>query len=538
MKQQPAQAVPSHPSPWSPLRRGLFRSLWIAMLASNVGTWMQDVGAAWLMTSLAPTPLMVALVQAATSLPVFLLAVPSGTLADIVDRRRYLIGVQLWMMTVALLLGVLTLAGMTTAWILLGFTFALGIGSAMMIPAWASIIPELVPRQELQSAIALNAMGMNISRAIGPAVAGLIIAASGPGAVFLLNAVSFVGVVTALVWWRREGRTSGLGAERYFGALRAGMRYARHAPPLQRVLVRGAVFLVFASATWALLPLVVRQELGRGAAVYGAFVACVGAGAVGAAVLLPRVRARLSRDALVAAASALYALATLSVAYFRDLYLVGAAMLLMGAAWISVMSSLMVAAQTALPDWVRARGLALFWTVFMGSMAVGSALWGQVASAAGIPVALTITALGVLAGIALKGRFPIAGHEALDLAPSLHWPTPLVAEEPEADRGPVMVTVEYRIEPARNAEFVSAMDEVRRIRLRDGAYFWELFVDAEDPQRVTECFLVESWLQHLRQHERVTVADRDQQERARAFHIGEEPPRVRHLIAPRRDSAN
>jgi MFS family permease len=520
-------------SPWGPLQRPWFRALWIAMLVSNTGTWMQDVGAGWLMTSLAPTPVMVALVQAATALPTFFLAIPAGALADIVDRRRYLIGVQLWMMTAALLLGLFTLAGMTTAWMLLAFTFALGIGAAMMMPAWAAIIPELVPRADLQSAVALNAMGMNVSRAIGPAVAGAIIAAVGPGAVFLLNAASFVGVIAALSRWRREPRASALAAERLAGAIRAGLRYARHAPALQRVLARGVAFYAFASANWALLPLIVRQELGRGPETYGLFVALIGAGAVGGALLLPGIRARMSRDRVVAGATALFALATLVLAWSRELPVLAAAMLAMGAAWIGVMSSLMMAAQMALPDWVRARGLALFWTFFMGGMAGGSALWGHVAEVLGMPHALSIAAAGLLPGILLARRLPVGRHDGLNLAPSLHWPTPVLAEDLEEDRGPVMVTVEYRIDPARGAEFVRAMQKLRRIRLRDGAYFWELFTDAEDPARVTECFLVESWLEHLRQHERVTVADREVQERVRAFHIGDEPPQVRHLIAPR-----
>jgi MFS family permease len=530
-------AVPAA-SPWSPLRRPWFRALWIAMLVSNTGTWMQDVGAGWLMTSLAPTPVMVALVQAATALPTFFLAIPSGALADIADRRRYLIGVQLWMMAMALALGVLTLAGMTTAWMLLALTFALGIGTAMMIPAWAAIVPELVPRPELQSAVALNAMGMNVSRAIGPAVAGAVIAAMGPGAVFLLNAASFVAVIVALARWPREPRGSALAAERLLGAIRAGLRYARHSPPLQRVLARGVAFYAFASANWALLPLIVRQELGRGAETYGLLVALIGAGAVGGAFLLPGIRARLSRDRVVAGATVLFGLVTLVLAWSRELWVLGAAMLAMGAAWIGVMSSLMMAAQLALPDWVRARGLALFWTFFMGGMAGGSALWGHVAESVGMPLALSMAAAGLLPGVFLARRLSVGRHDALDLAPSLHWPTPVLAEEPEQDQGPVMVTVEYRIDPARAAEFMRAMHRLRRIRLRDGAFFWELFADAEDPARLSECFLVESWLEHLRQHERVTVADREVQERVRGFHLGGEPPRVRHFVAPRRGPAN
>jgi MFS family permease len=267
-------------SAWAPLRQPIFRMLWIASVVSNIGTWMHEVGAGWLMTTLAPSPLMVALVQAATSAPVFLLALPAGALADIVDRRRYLIASQIWMMTAATLLGVLTLAGVTTAITLLVFTFALGIGTAMMMPAWGAITPELVPRSELHAAIGLNSIGMNVSRSVGPAIAGFVVAAAGPGVVFILNALSFLAVIVALKNWKSTPMDNTLPAERVLGAMRAGLRYARHSPELRAVLTRGAGFFVFASASWALLPLVVRQELQRGPGTYGLFLACLGVGAI------------------------------------------------------------------------------------------------------------------------------------------------------------------------------------------------------------------------------------------------------------------
>jgi len=522
-------------SAWAPLRQPVFRMLWIASVVSNIGSWMHEVGAGWLMTTLSPSPLMVALVQAATSAPVFLLALPAGALADIVDRRRYLIASQLWMMAAAGLLGVLTLAGVTTAMTLLAFTFALGIGTAMMMPAWGAITPELVPRAELHAAIGLNSVGMNVARSVGPAIAGFIVAATGPGLVFILNAASFLAVIVALKNWQNAPSHNELPAERMFGAMRAGLRYARHSPELRAVLTRGAGFFVFASASWALLPLVVRQELKRGPGTFGLFLACLGVGAIAGALLLPRVRTRLSRDGIVAGATALYAIAMLALAHSVSVYEAGAAMLLTGMAWISVVSSLMTAAQTALPGWVRARGLALFWVVFMGGMAVGSTLWGQVASWIGIPYALTAAALGALLGIAVTWKYRIGQHDETDLTPSVNWPTPILAADPEADPGPVMVTVEYRIDPAAATEFTRVMHQrMRRIRRRDGAFMWELFSDADHPERMVECFMVESWLEHLRQHERVTVADRNVIKQMRAYHLGSEPPRVTHLIAGNR----
>lgn len=518
------------PSAWAPLRRPLFRALWIATVVSNIGTWMHEVGASWLMTSLAPSPLMVALVQAATSLPMVFLALPAGALADVVDRRRYLIVTQLWMLVTAALLGTCTWIGMTNAWLLLGFTFALGCGAAMTMPAWAAIAPDLVPREELQAAVTLNGLGMNVARAIGPALAGLIVAAFGPATVFLLNAVSFLGVLAVLFRWRRIPRESTLPAERLFGAMRAGLRYARHSKMLQAVLMRAAAFFLFASAPWALLPLLVRQEIGGGPDVYGLFLTAIGAGAVVTAFFLPRIRTKLSCGALVALATIIYAVAALMLAQVRNVYALDAVMFAMGAGWITVMSSLQVAAQAALPGWVRARGLACFMVIFMGGMAGGSVLWGQVATIVGMPQALIAAAVGALFGVALTWRIRLGGHEGVELVPSMHWPAPLVAKDPEMDQGPVMIQLEYRVDATHTERFLSLMQAYREMRRRDGAFFWELFRDTADPSRFIECFMVESWLEHLRQHERVTVADRTIQEELKRCLLGEDYPRVSPTI--------
>lgn len=531
MSDQRAPSSSPVTSPWAPLGRPLFRYVWIATVVSNIGSWMQDVGAGWLMTTLAPAPIMVALVQTATTLPFVFLVLPAGALADIIDRRRYLIAVQCWMLAVSAALGVLTLLQITNAWTLLIFTFALGTGTAMMMPAWSAITPELVPRGELQPAIVLNSVGINVSRAIGPAVAGVIISAVGSWAVFLLNALSYLGVIAVLIWWRREQPKRALPSERLGGAFRSGLRFAWHAPVLQTVLVRSCSFSIFASATWSLFPLIVRNELGRGSEIYGVLLACIGVGAVSGAMILPRLRLRFSRHVLVAAATLVYAGAALTLAYVRDIYVLGAAMFVTGTAWLTVLSALQVTAQTALPAWVRARGLAVYMVVFMAGMAGGSALWGHVASVAGIPLTLTIAAAGAVAGIALTWRFKLGAQDAVDLAPSMHWPAPLVSSEPEPERGPVMVTIEYLIDPARTAEFVAAMQDMRRMRQRDGAFFWEVFQDAADSARFVECFMTESWVEHLRQHERVTVADREIQDRINAFHVGGERPRASHLLA-------
>ena len=495
-------------SPWSPLRNRLFRGLWIATIVSNVGTWMQDVGAGWLMTSLSSSPLMVALVEAADSIPVMLLALPAGAIADIVDRRRLLIGAQIYLLIVAGLLGILTLFDLTTAWVLLGFTFALGVGTAVVMPAWSAIVPDLVPPGELQSAVALNSVAVNVSRAIGPAAAGALVAAVGPWLVFVLNALSYFGILAVLLRWRREHHKSSLPAERFVSAVRVGMRFVLHTRSLQIVLIRGSAFFVFASATWSLFPLIVRRELQRGPEIYGLLLTCIGIGAVAGAMLLPRVRAKLSRDVLVAGASFLYAGAALALAYVQNLALLAVAMLATGAAWISILSALQVSAQLTLPPWVRARGLASFVVIFMAGMALGSILWGQVATRIGIPSALTIAAAGMTVAVILTWRFKLGHHEVLDFTPTMDWPMPLLAETPEPDVA-VMVTIDYRIQSDKRAEFVAAMQEVRLMRRRNGAYFWQLFHDSEDPGHFVECFMDESWVEHLRQHERASVADRN-----------------------------
>jgi len=494
---------------------------------------MQDVGAGWLMTSLSSSPSMVALVEAADSFPLMLLALPAGALADIVDRRRLLIGIQLYLLVIAGTLGLLTWLEVMNGWLLLGFTFALGVGAAMMMPAWAAIVPDLVPRDEIPSAVALNSVAINASRAIGPAIAGVLVAAVGAWLVFVLNAVSYIGILAVLLRWRREHHKSTLPAERFLSAIRVGARFVMHTRALQMVLIRGSAFFVFAAATWSLFPLIVRRELGRGPEIYGLLLSCIGIGAVAGAMLLPRVRAKISRDALVAGASALYALATLALALVHSVGLLAVAVLAIGVAWISILSALQVAAQMTLPAWVRARGLAAFVVVFMGGMALGSLLWGQLATRIGIPAALTTAALGMLVAIGLTWRFKLGRHEVLDFSPSMDWAAPILAETPEPDSGPVMVTIEYQVQPDKRGEFVTAMQALREMRRRNGAYFWELFHDSADTARFVECFMDESWLEHLRQHERVSVADRAIQQRAKQFLVEGESTKSKHWLADR-----
>ncbi|MDQ3906971.1 MAG: MFS transporter, partial [Acidobacteriota bacterium] len=492
---------------------------------------MHNVGAEWLMTTLAPTPIMVALMQTAENSPTFLLALPGGALADIVDRRRLLIFTQTWMLVAAVGLGALTLLHLTTPWVLLSLTFMLGLGSALNAPAWQAIVPELVPREELPLAVSLNSVAFNIARAVGPALGGLLVAAIGSWAVFFLNSLSFVGVIYVLYRWRREPIESISPTERGAGAMRAGLRYARHAPELRSVLARTVTFVSCASALWALLPLFARRELGMGALGYGVLLGGLGAGAIVGAFVMPMTRRALSTNALVALGTVLFAMTTAAVAYFHAFAVLCVAMVFGGVAWMITMSCFNIGVQTVVPEWVRARALAIYLLSFFGTMAVGSAAWGLVAEHAGIHAALLCASAGLVVGLLASFVFPLRAGENLDLSPSLHWSEPGAVGVVHPEHGPVLVTVEYLIDPERADEFVEAMRDFERILRRDGATRWGLFADPSTPGRYLETFLVESWAEHLRQHARVTNEDRATNERARSFHLGIDPPVVTHLVA-------
>lgn len=517
-------------SPWTPLRQRVFRALWIASVFSNVGTWMQDVAGAWLMTILAPRPIMVALMQTATTLPIFLLSLPAGALADVIDRRRLLLFCQIWMMAGAALLGILTMGGMTTPWVLLVLTFALTMGGAMSMPAYQAVVPELVSRSELHKAVTLGAMAFNLARAVGPALGGLIVAAFGPGVVFLLNAASFLGVVVVIYRWRRRAPESALPTERFLNAIRAGIRYVVHAPELHSILIRTVLFAFCGSALWALLPLFASREMGLGSFGYGMLLGCLGSGAVVAALILPKIRQKFSVGMLVGGAQLLYAGVLVGLSFTHNVLLVGLAMGLAGLAWISLLSTFNSEVQVVIPSWVRGRVMATYGIVFFGGLAGGSVLWGAVASLVGTPATFAIAALGLASGLLLVMRLRLPSSEGLDLRPSIRSSHPDWAIGTELDSGPVLVTIEYRIDPRSAVEFTRAMQPMRRIRLRNGAMQWGLFNDTKDPGRYIELFIVESWLEHLRQHERFTVSDRATEKLIRSFHVGEDPPKVSHML--------
>jgi predicted MFS family arabinose efflux permease len=519
-------------APLRPFHHRTFAVIWTATVVSNIGTWMYSAAAAWLMTDLSADPLVVSLVQVATSLPMFLFALPAGALADIVDKRRLLIGAEIAFAILSAMLAALVAFSLVTPLTLLLFTFLIGAASALTAPAWQSIVPSLIPRRDLHAAIAANSVGINISRAIGPALGGLFTAAAGIAAPFWVNAFSNLGSIGALVWWRPAHRpASQLPAERFMSAMRAGVRYARHNPPFRATVIRAIGFFLFASAYWALLPLVARTRIAGGAQTYGILLGAIGASAVLGALALPRLKKKLGADRLVAAGTLGTAATVLLYGIAHDIATALAASLMAGVSWIAVLSSLNVSAQLALPEWVRGRGLALYVTAFFGAMTLCSALWGQVAGMTGLPVAHFLAAAGALLTIPLTWRWKLQTGAGLDLTPSMHWPSPVTAQQLEQDAGPVMITVEYRIDIADRNAFLHTLERLAAERRRDGAYAWGAFEDTTEPGRIVETFLVESWLEHLRQHERVTNADRALQERLER--LLRSPAKVSHLIAAR-----
>jgi MFS family permease len=505
--------------------------VWIATVVSNIGTWMYNVASGWLMTSLDPDPLVVSLVQVANTLPMFLLAIPAGALVDIVDRRRFLIFGESAITITSTVFAALVWLHLITPGSLLLFSLIVTVGSAITAPAWQVVVSQLVPKPDLSAAVAANSAGINVSRAVGPALGGLIVGALGIAAPFWFDAVSNIGVIAALIWWRPPRRSSArLPPEPFGSAVRTGIRHARYNAHLGATLVRTMGFFLFASAYWALLPLVARRQIGGGPELYGILLGAIGAAAVGAAFLLPWLRATMGADRLLAVATLATAVATGLFALAHDPITAIAASFIAGASWIGAVSGLNVSAQVALPEWVRGRGLATYASVMFGSLTIGSALWGELARTAGLSAALALAAAGAMIAIPLTWRWKLQTGANVDFSPSMHWPAPVTTRAIEPDRGPVLVTVEYRIDPKNRRPFLRTLGRYSRERRRDGAYDWGIYEDSADEGRFIETFLTDSWLEHLRLHQRVTKADRMLEQSVRRFQIGD-GPKTTHLIA-------
>jgi MFS family permease len=518
-------AAKTSASSFAPLAQPVFAVLW----AATVLGFMRDVASSWLMTDLSASPAAVAMVQAAGTLPIFLLAIPAGVLTDILDRRKFLIAVQLLLASVSVTLMVLSHTGLLSVSALIGLTFLGGIGAALMGPTWQAIVPELVKREDIKSAVALNSLGINIARSVGPAAGGILLAAFGAAFTYGADVASYFVVIAALLWWPRAKNANDALAEGFFGAFRAGLRYTRASRPLHVVLLRAAIFFAFASAVWALLPLVARQLLGGDASFYGILLGAVGAGAIAGALVMPKLRERFDADALLLGAALTTALVMAGLSFAPPKWLAIVILLFLGGAWITALTTLNGAAQAILPNWVRGRGLAVYLTVFNGAMTAGSIGWGAVGEAAGVPGTLLIGAAGLFIAGLVMHRLKLPAGDA-DMVPSNHWPEPLVAEPVAHDRGPVLILIEYSVEKHHRSAFLHALDELSQERRRDGAYGWGVTEDSADPQKIVEWFMVESWAEHLRQHKRVSHADADLQGKVLAYHSGLEKPVVRHFL--------
>ncbi len=527
-------------SPFAPLKSRLFLAIWIAAMASNMGTWVQNVGEKWLMAGITRSPLLMSLIETGATLPMLVLSMPGGAIADIVDRRRLLLLTQSWMLLAATAMAILSALHLVTPGLLITMSMLLGVGAALNAPAWQASVPDLVPRDQIAAGVALNSAGFNVSRAIGPALGGLVVGWLGATWAFALNAVSFIGVLVVLKGWKREPVTTDLPAERFIAAMKVGLRYTRHRKVLQVILFRAGGFVFFGGPVFSLLPTLAIHRLNLGSTAFGLLLGCVGAGAVGATMILPALKERISPNALLALATSAFAGGLLVLAFVVHTFPVALALLVCGAGWLSVLSTCNTGVQLSVPSWVRARALGVYITVWGGAMAGGAAFWGWIGERWGIHTAFASAGIGMIVMLATTARLKIqALEEPMDMSP--HRLQPHAPESIHPDEGPILTVLEYRVPEDRKGAFQEAMREVRRIRIRDGAVRWSLFQDVTPPEpglfRFTESFLSSSWGEHLRQHHRATMEDRAVFRRAYGLGV-ETGPRIRHLVAASEDRSS
>lgn len=516
----------------SPLKNTLYRFLWVTMFASDIGASMQTVGSGWLMTSLAPSPFVVALLQVMTSLSIFLLAFPAGALADIVDRRKLFLVTQYFSLAVAVILSFLTFGGVTTSSILVVFTLLLGLGNAMSLPVNIVVQTELVPKKIALAAMTLFSVAIYIGFAVGPLLGGLVVAVAGPGMVFMLNALSFVGIIIFLHRWNKPTESKLIPPEQVIGAIRTGLRYMRHSLHVRALLVRDFAITICGSAVISLLPLLARNEAGSNSILFGILIGAFGIGGlISGFVIVPRIK-NISIEKRVAGATILYAVAMTVIAFHNGIVILFVGIVTVGTALIIMTSSLNFVAYNSVSSWVRTRVVSVHQMMYWGGVAFGSIVWGIVGEIFGIPIALLAAAIGLVSGLALAIRYKLKPQTDVDLTPAMHWhmPREMIDIDDHAG-GSVLVEMEFQIDPKHSQEFESAMNDIRSVILRDGAISWELFHDIENPSRYVMMFTSESWTEHLRQHERMTKADLAIEQRAISFHIGKDPPRISHFIS-------
>ncbi len=509
-----------------------FAVVWVASTIALIGIAMYDTASGWLMTTLDLEPFDVSLVHAATNLPMFLLTLPAGALADIVDPRRLIIAVSCVIAALIAIFAGLVSFDLASPVLLLLTTFLLSAAWSLNLPAWLSILPVLVPKSDLPGAIAANGVAYNLSRTVGPALGGFVIVNFGMSTPFWAFVAANLGVIAALMWWRASTKeTASLPAERLSGAVRTGLRHAANNRRLRATMVRTVAIYPFVAAYWGLMPLIARRT-GQGAEHYGMLLSMISAGAIFGSFAQRYLRGRINLDWMVVLGTVGTAAALGLFGWTHEFVIVLAACFCAGAAWVVVLTSLYVSAQNVLPDWVRGRGLAVFLTVIFGAMTVGSAAWGQIAGRVGLGEALLLAAAGVLLAIPLSWPWKLQDGEALDLSPSLHWKPPQAAEDVAGDRGPVLVKIEYWIDPNDRARFLRAIDELGEERKRVGAFAWGIFEDMAEFGRFEEGYLIESWLELMHLRERVTNEDRMLEDEIRQMLI--KPPHIEFLVAAER----
>jgi MFS family permease len=514
----------------SPFHVPIFRAVWIASLASNFGGLIQSVGASWLMTSLTTSPQLVALVQASTTLPIMLLSLWAGAVADNLDRRWVMLWAQMFMLAVSIVLALTAWAGLLSPWLLLLFTFLIGCGTALNAPAWQASVGDMVPRSLLPGAVAMNSMGFNVARSVGPAIGGAIVAAAGAAAAFLANAFSYVGLIVVLARWRPAIAPRLLPRETLGMAMAAGLRYAAMSPHLRVVILRAGLFGLAATAVPSMMPLVARTLMAGGALGYGALLGAFGVGAVGGALVSSRLRRLVSNERMAQLGSLAMAIGAAATGLSQLMPVVVPALMLAGAGWVLALATFNVSVQLTTPRWVVARALALYQMAAFGGMAIGASLFGFLASHVSIEGALLVGAAMQLSFALLGFWLPLPKIDNLNLDPLTRWTEPQTAVPVEQRSGPIVVTIEYRIASASIVEFLTVMNERSRIRRRDGARHWSLLRDLGDEELWVERYHVPTWLDYVRHNQRRTHADADNSDRIRALHIGPDSPRVHRMI--------
>lgn len=523
--------VTDRSSPLAPFKNSTFRAVWTASLASNFGGLIQGVGAAWMMTSISDSVDMVALVQASTALPIMMFSLVSGAIADNFNRRKVMLVAQFFMLIVSVSLTVAAYMGVITPWLLLTFTFLIGCGTALNNPSWQASVGDMVPRADLPAAVALNSMGFNLTRSVGPAIGGAIVAAAGAAAAFAVNAASYLALIAVLIRWKPAIPPSPLPRETMGLAIGAGLRYVAMSPNIEKVLLRGFVFGLTAISVLALLPLVARDIVQGGPLLYGVLFGAFGIGAIFGALISARLRERLSSEWIVRIGFLGFAICACTAAMSTNPVFTCIALLIGGASWVVSLSLFNVTVQMSTPRWVVGRALSLYQTATFGGMALGSWVWGLMAEEYGPDKALLSSAVLMILGAALGLKwFTLPEQTVLNLDPLNRFKEPDLALDLKPRSGPIVITIEYTIKEEDTVEFLNAMAERRRVRRRDGARQWVLSRDLENPELWMETYHTPTWVEYVRHNQRITQADAAVGEKLRQLHSGSEPPRVHRMI--------